>query len=95
MLAGIRSILIIVTAHDYKGFKNLLGNGSHLGIDISYEIQSSPDGLAQAFLIGKKFISGSPVVLILGDNLYHGNDLTKLLREINYEKKGATVFLVL
>lgn len=92
MLAGIREILIIVTPQDHEAFKKLLGNGSHLGIEISYEIQSSPDGLAQAFLIGNDFISGSPVVLILGDNLYHGNDLTNLLKEINYSQKGATVF---
>ncbi len=91
MLAGIREILIIVTPQDHAAFEKLLGNGSHLGISISYEIQSSPDGIAQAFLIGDSFISGSPVVLILGDNLYYGNDLTKFIREINYDHKGAKV----
>ena len=92
MLAGIRDILIIVKPTDLDSFKRLLGNGNHLGINISYEIQNSPDGLAQAFLIGKSFISNSPVALILGDNLYHGNDLFDYLNEIDDDDKGATVF---
>ena len=92
MLAGIRDILIIVKSYDLEAFKNLLGDGSHLGLRISYKIQPSPDGIAQAFLIANDFIGINPVVLILGDNLYHGNELIGYLRNIHKKDKGATIF---
>ncbi len=92
MLAGIRDFLIIVNPNDLNSFKNLLGDGNHLGINVTYKVQDSPDGLAQAFLIGEEFISESPVVLILGDNLFYGNDLINYFRNINNTDKGATIF---
>ena len=92
MLAGIRDILIIVKPKDLESFINLLGEGENLGIKISYEVQHSPDGLAQAFIIGSDFISNSPVALILGDNLYHGNELTQFFKQLKSPCKGATVF---
>jgi len=72
MLAGIKDILIITTAQDQWAFQNLLGNGSDFGISLSYEIQEKPEGLAQAFIIGESFLSGEPVLMILGDNIYYG-----------------------
>jgi glucose-1-phosphate thymidylyltransferase len=92
MLAGIREILIISTPHDLPNFKKLLGDGSHLGVEFSYAEQPKPEGLAQAFLIGKQFLDGSPATLILGDNLFYGHDFTKFLRKGEVENQGATVF---
>jgi glucose-1-phosphate thymidylyltransferase len=92
MLAGIRDILIISTPEDIGGYKRLLSNGSHLGINISYEIQPSPDGLAQAFIIGEKFIGDDSICLVLGDNVFYGQGFSpKLLNAVSREK-GATVF---
>ncbi|MGX8127556.1 glucose-1-phosphate thymidylyltransferase RfbA [Clostridioides difficile] len=92
MLAGIRDILIISTPKDINNFKVLLGDGSKFGIDISYEIQESPDGLAQAFIIGEKFINGESCAMILGDNIFYGNGLTKHLKKAVAKDSGATVF---
>ncbi|NCN44060.1 MAG: glucose-1-phosphate thymidylyltransferase [Piscirickettsiaceae bacterium CG_4_9_14_3_um_filter_43_564] len=94
MLAGIKEILIITTPEDQISFKRLLGNGSDLGIQLEYAIQPSPDGLAQAFLLGEEFIADDDVCLILGDNIYYGHDLTQLLESsvINAQNNFATVF---
>ena len=92
MLAGIREVLIISTPDDIDGFKRLLGDGSELGIDISYAVQPSPDGLAQAFIIGEAFIGDSNVCLVLGDNIFYGQGFTPLLRQAVSRQKGATVF---
>jgi len=92
MLAGIREVLIISTPDDIDGFKRLLGGGSELGIDISYAVQPSPDGLAQAFIIGEEFIGDSNVCLVLGDNIFYGQGFTPLLRQAVNRQKGATVF---
>jgi len=92
MLAGITEILLISTPQDTPRFRDLLGDGSQWGIDISYAVQPSPDGLAQAFIIGKEFIGAAPSALILGDNIYYGNDLDALLRHATEQTSGATVF---
>ena len=95
MLAGIRDILIISTPYDLPGFKRLLGDGSDFGVHFSYAEQPSPDGLAQAFLIGEEFIGDDDVCLVLGDNIFHGNGLSKMLRQAvatAEEQKKATVF---
>lgn len=92
MLAGIREVLIISTPDDIEGFKRLLGDGQELGIDISYAVQPSPDGLAQAFIIGEEFIGDSNVCLVLGDNIFYGQGFTPLLRQAVNRQKGATVF---
>ena len=95
MLAGIRDILIISTPHDLPGFRRLLGDGSDFGVRFTYAEQPSPDGLAQAFIIGEEFIGNDSVCLVLGDNIFHGNGLSKMLRNAvdSAEKDSkATVF---
>jgi glucose-1-phosphate thymidylyltransferase len=92
MLAGITEILLISTPQDTPRFQELLGDGSQWGIQLSYAVQPSPDGLAQAFIIGKEFVGDAPSALILGDNIYYGNDLDALLRSASEEPEGATVF---
>jgi glucose-1-phosphate thymidylyltransferase len=92
MLAGIREILVISTPQDTPRFRELLGDGRKWGIRLRYEVQAKPEGIAQAFLIGRKFIGGDPVALILGDNLFHGHDLTALLKKAAHRKRGATIF---
>lgn len=92
MLAGIREVLIITTPEDQAGFQRLLGDGSQFGIELTYAIQPSPDGLAQAFIIGEEFIGEHPVCLVLGDNIYHGPGLSQMLQTANEQKSGATVF---
>jgi glucose-1-phosphate thymidylyltransferase len=92
MLAGIRDILVISTPQDTPRFAELLGNGRKWGIKLSYAVQPKPGGLAQAFLIGRKFIGRDPVALVLGDNLFHGHDLSTLLAGAAARRKGATVF---
>ncbi|HCT41963.1 MAG TPA: glucose-1-phosphate thymidylyltransferase [Moraxellaceae bacterium] len=92
MLAGIRDILIISTPDDMPGYQRLLGDGSDLGVRISYAIQPSPDGLAQAFLIGEQFIGKDSVCLVLGDNIFYGQELPAKLREAAARPTGATVF---
>jgi len=92
MLAGIRDILIITTAEDLAGYQRLLRDGAQYGIHISYAVQPSPDGLAQAFLIGEEFIGKSNVCLVLGDNIFYGQGFTQKLREACARGQGATVF---
>jgi glucose-1-phosphate thymidylyltransferase len=92
MLANIRDILIISTPNDTQLFKNLLGDGTQFGLSLHYKVQPSPDGLAQAFLIGEEFINHDPCALILGDNIYYGYNFSTLLEESTKLKKGATVF---
>lgn len=92
MLAGIREILVITTPHDQRSFQCLLGDGSRLGLDVSYEVQPSPDGLAQAFIIGREFVGDDGVALALGDNIFYGHGLSKYLRQATNRAVGATVF---
>ena len=92
LLTGIRDILIITTKEDLDGFKRLLGDGSQWGINLEYAIQDSPDGIAQAFLIGEEFITNNPCVLALGDNIFFGSDFQKLLNSANQRTDGATIF---
>ncbi len=92
MLAGIREVLIITNPHDQPAFDRLLGDGTRWGMAIQYAIQPSPDGLAQAFLIGADFLNGSPAALVLGDNLFHGHDLVPQLAASNGSAQGATVY---
>ena len=92
MLAGIRDILIISTPQDTPRFQELLGDGSQWGISLSYAVQPSPDGLAQAFIIGKEFVGDAPSALILGDNIYYGHDFETQLRDASARTTGATVF---
>lgn len=92
MLAGIKDILLISTPQDTPRFEQLLGDGSQWGINIQYAVQPSPDGLAQAFIIGKDFLGNDPSALILGDNLYYGHNLSQLLQRANAVATGSTVF---
>ena len=92
MLAGIREILVISTPQDTPRFQQLLGDGSQWGIRLEYAVQPSPDGLAQAFLIGEDFIGDAPCALVLGDNIYYGHDIAILLQQANARTSGATVF---
>ena len=92
MLAGIRDILVITTPEDNASFKRLLGDGSDFGISISYAVQPSPDGLAQAFIIGKEFIGNDNVCLVLGDNIFYGQSFTQTLKQAAAKTHGATVF---
>lgn len=92
MLAGIQDILIISTPHDLPNFERLLGDGSQFGIHLSYKVQPSPDGLAQAFILGEEFIGDDRCAMILGDNIFYGAGLTKLLRQAVAQETGATVF---
>ena len=92
MLAGIRDILIISTPQDTPRFQELLGDGSQWGIKLSYAVQPTPDGLAQAFIIGREFVGDAPSALILGDNIYYGNDFESQLREASARTSGSTVF---
>ena len=92
MLAGIRDILVITTPEDNASFKRLLGDGSDFGISISYAVQPSPDGLAQAFIIGEEFIGNNNVCLVLGDNIFYGQSFTQTLKQAAAKTHGATVF---
>ena len=92
MLAGIRDILLISTPQDTPRFEALLGDGAKWGINISYCVQASPDGLAQAFILGKKFVDGHPSALVLGDNIFYGHDLQRLLQSATARPRGASVF---
>ena len=92
MLAGIRDVLVITTPEDQDGFKRLLSDGSQWGISLTYAAQPSPDGLAQAFIIGEEFIGNDSVCLVLGDNIYYGQGLSKMLQNAAARDKGATVF---
>jgi len=92
MLAGIRDILVITTPHEQDAFRRLLGDGAALGIHIGYAAQPKPEGLAQAFIIGREFVGRDPVALALGDNIFHGNDLSEIMRRAALRETGATVF---
>ena len=92
MLAGIRNILLISTPSDIEGFRRLLGDGSHIGLQIEYAVQPKPEGLAQSFVIGRGFIGSSSVALALGDNIFYGHGLTDALRSASARQAGATVF---
>ena len=92
MLAGIRDILVISTPQDTPRFQHLLGDGAQWGLNLSYCVQPSPDGLAQAFILGKDFVAGQPSALVLGDNIFHGHDLQPMLKRAAGRDEGATVF---
>ncbi len=92
MLAGIREVLIITTPQDQRAFLDLLGDGSQWGLSLQYAVQPSPDGLAQAFIIGADFVGNSPVSLVLGDNIFYGGGLSRKLKEAGRQEKGASVF---
>jgi glucose-1-phosphate thymidylyltransferase len=92
MLAGIRDILVISTPQDTPRFQHLLGDGSNWGLNLQYCVQPSPDGLAQAFILGRQFVGGQPSALVLGDNIFHGHEFANLLQRANSRSTGATVF---
>jgi glucose-1-phosphate thymidylyltransferase len=92
MLAGIKDVLIISTPEDTPRFEALLGDGAHWGMNLEYVVQPSPDGLAQAFILGARFVNHHPSALVLGDNIFYGHDLVKILRSANQKQSGATVF---
>ncbi|MDI1273072.1 glucose-1-phosphate thymidylyltransferase RfbA [Polaromonas sp.] len=92
MIAGIREVLIVSTPQDTPRFEQLLGDGSQWGMKLQYAVQPSPDGLAQAFVLGEEFLSGAPSALVLGDNIFYGHDLHKLLMNADLQEVGATVF---
>jgi glucose-1-phosphate thymidylyltransferase len=92
MLAGIRDVLVISTPQDTPRFEQLLGDGSNWGMSIQYAVQPRPEGLAQAFVIGRRFVAGNPSALVLGDNIFYGHDLVKLMQEADARTTGATVF---
>ncbi len=92
MLAGVREVLIITTPEDQAGFKRLFGDGNHIGLKIEYVVQSSPDGLAQAYLLGEAFVGGNPSALVLGDNIFHGSHFSKILTDADARTHGASVF---
>jgi glucose-1-phosphate thymidylyltransferase len=92
LLAGVREVLIITTPEDQAGFKRLLGDGSRLGMQIEYVIQERPDGLAQAYILGEEFVGGEPSVMVLGDNIFFGQNFTHTLRSADARRTGATVF---
>ncbi|HZZ33605.1 MAG TPA: sugar phosphate nucleotidyltransferase, partial [Phenylobacterium sp.] len=92
LLAGVREILIITTPDDQAAFKRLLGDGSRYGVKFEYVVQPSPDGLAQAYILGEEFIAGGPSVMVLGDNIFFGQNFTRSLQAADARKTGATVF---
>lgn len=92
LLAGIKDILIITSPYDIENFKKVLGDGSHIGVKISYAVQEIPRGIAESFLIAQDFIQDSPVALVLGDNIFHGFGFSSMLKEVGKRDKGATVF---
>ena len=92
MLAGVREVLIITTPEDQAGFKRLFGDGNHIGLKIEYAVQPSPDGLAQAYLLGEAFVGGNPSALVLGDNIFHGSHFSNILTDADARTHGASVF---
>ena len=92
MQAGIKEILVISTPEEIHRFEHLLGTGEKFGVSISYQVQPSPDGLAQAFILAEAFLAGSPAALVLGDNMFYGHDLVKSLKKANEQPSGGTVF---
>ncbi len=92
MQAGIKEILVISTPEEIHRFENLLGDGANFGVSVSYKVQPSPDGLAQAFILAEEFLDGSAAALVLGDNMFYGHDLTKSLQSANVQQSGGTVF---
>jgi len=92
MLAGVREVLIITTLEDQAGFKRLFGDGNHIGLKIEYAVQPSPDGLAQAYLLGEAFVGGNPSALVLGDNIFHGSHFSNILTDADARTHGASVF---
>jgi glucose-1-phosphate thymidylyltransferase len=92
MLAGVREVLIITTPEDQAGFKRLFGDGNHIGLKIEHAVQPSPDGLAQAYLLGEAFVGGNPSALVLGDNIFHGSHFSNILTDADARTQGASVF---
>ena len=92
MLAGIREVLVITTPHEQAGFQRLLGDGSEFGLELSWAAQERPEGIAQAFLIGREFLRGGRAALALGDNIFYGGGMSRMLRRVGAQDEGATVF---